>query len=78
MTYVIAEPSCIGTATRLAWTFGPVDCVHPRKDEPAFDSVELLINPILQSTARNWSHIRSRRSSLRTTLSNGSIYPDEC
>ena len=41
MTYVIAEP-CIGTKDTACVDVCPVDCIHPRKDEPAFDSVDLL------------------------------------
>ena len=41
MTYVIAEP-CIGTKDTACVDVCLVDCIHPRKDEPAFDSVDLL------------------------------------
>ncbi len=33
MAYVIAEP-CIGTKDTACVDVCPVDCIHPRKDEP--------------------------------------------
>lgn len=45
MTYIIAEP-CIGTKDTACVDVCPVDCIHPRKDEEAFETVEMLyINP---------------------------------
>jgi NAD-dependent dihydropyrimidine dehydrogenase PreA subunit len=45
MAYVIAEP-CIGTKDSACVDVCPVDCIHPRKDEPEFESVKQLhINP---------------------------------
>ena len=41
MTYVIAEP-CIGTKDTACVDACPVDCIHPRKDEPEFEAAELL------------------------------------
>ena len=41
MTYVIAEP-CIGTKDTACVDVCPVDCIHPRKDEAAFETAELL------------------------------------
>jgi NAD-dependent dihydropyrimidine dehydrogenase PreA subunit len=41
MTYVIAEP-CIGTKDTACVDVCPVDCIHPRKDEPEFEAAELL------------------------------------
>jgi ferredoxin len=41
MTYVIAEP-CIGTKDTACVDVCPVDCIHPRKDEDAFEASELL------------------------------------
>lgn len=44
-TFVIAEP-CIGTKDTACVDACPVDCIHPRKDEPGFDEAEMLyINP---------------------------------
>jgi len=34
---VIAEP-CIGTKDTACVDVCPVDCIHPRKDEPAFEA----------------------------------------
>lgn len=46
MAYVIAEP-CIGTKDTACVDSCPVDCIHPRKDEPAYDSEEMLhIHPV--------------------------------
>ena len=45
MAYVIAEP-CIGTKDTACVDVCPVDCIHPRKDEPAFASeTQLYISP---------------------------------
>lgn len=45
MTYVITEP-CIGSKDTACIDVCPVDCIHPGKDEDAFESVEMLyINP---------------------------------
>ncbi len=45
MTYIIAEP-CINTKDTACVDVCPVDCIHPRKDEPAFAEVaQLYINP---------------------------------
>ena len=41
MTYVIAEP-CIGTKDTACVDVCPVDCIHPRKDEPDFEAAEML------------------------------------
>jgi NAD-dependent dihydropyrimidine dehydrogenase PreA subunit len=44
-TYVICEP-CIGTKDSACVDVCPVDCIHPRKDEPEFESAtQLFINP---------------------------------
>ena len=46
MAYVIAEP-CIGVKDAACVDACPVDCIHPRKDEPSFAEAELLyIDPI--------------------------------
>jgi len=43
--YVITEP-CIGTKDTACVDVCPVDCIHPRKDEPEYgDSKMLFINP---------------------------------
>ena len=45
MAYVIAEP-CIGTKDTACVDVCPVDCIHPRKDEPQHESApQLYINP---------------------------------
>jgi hypothetical protein len=41
MAYVIAEP-CIGVKDTACVDACPVDCIHPRKDEPGFADAELL------------------------------------
>ena len=46
MAYIIAEP-CIGTKDTACVDVCPVDCIHPRKDEDTYESVEHLdIDPI--------------------------------
>ena len=46
MAYVIAEP-CIGTKDTACVDACPVDCIHPKKDEPAFATSEMLyIDPV--------------------------------
>jgi ferredoxin len=45
MAYIIAEP-CINVKDTACVDACPVDCIHPRKDEPDFQSVNMLyINP---------------------------------
>ena len=45
MSHYIAEP-CLGTKDAACVEVCPVDCIHPRRDEPAFDAEETLhINP---------------------------------
>jgi NAD-dependent dihydropyrimidine dehydrogenase PreA subunit len=41
MTYVITN-RCIGTKDASCVEICPVDCIHPRPDEPAFATVEML------------------------------------
>ena len=41
MAYVICEP-CIGTKDTACVDVCPVDCIHPRKDESAFVTAEML------------------------------------
>jgi NAD-dependent dihydropyrimidine dehydrogenase PreA subunit len=45
MTYVIAEP-CIDLKDLTCVEVCPVDCIHPTKEEPDFDTVrQLFIDP---------------------------------
>jgi NAD-dependent dihydropyrimidine dehydrogenase PreA subunit len=41
MAYIICEP-CVGTKDTACVDVCPVDCIHPRKDEPAFATVDML------------------------------------
>jgi NAD-dependent dihydropyrimidine dehydrogenase PreA subunit len=41
MAYVITEP-CIGVKDSACVDVCPVDCIHPRKDEPDFESTTIL------------------------------------
>jgi NAD-dependent dihydropyrimidine dehydrogenase PreA subunit len=41
MTHIIGSP-CIGTKDTGCVDVCPVDCIHPRKDEPDFESEEML------------------------------------
>jgi ferredoxin len=41
VAYIITEP-CIGTKDSACVDVCPVDCIHPRKDEPAFETAEML------------------------------------
>ena len=46
MAYVIAEP-CISTKDTACVDACPVDCIHPKKDEPNFEGVnQLFIDPV--------------------------------
>jgi ferredoxin len=46
MAYVIAEP-CINTKDTACVDVCPVDCIHPRKDEPQFATETMLyISPV--------------------------------
>ena len=41
MTFVITEP-CIGTKDTACVDVCPVDCIHPTKDEEAFEKADML------------------------------------
>jgi NAD-dependent dihydropyrimidine dehydrogenase PreA subunit len=41
VAYIICEP-CIGTKDSACVDVCPVDCIHPRKDEPEFAAAEML------------------------------------
>jgi NAD-dependent dihydropyrimidine dehydrogenase PreA subunit len=41
LAYIICEP-CVGTKDTACVDVCPVDCIHPRKDEPQFHSAEML------------------------------------
>ena len=41
MAYIICEP-CVGTKDTACVDVCPVDCIHPRKDEPSFSTAEML------------------------------------
>ena len=41
VAYIICEP-CIGTKDTACVDVCPVDCIHPRKDEPEFQSTDML------------------------------------
>jgi ferredoxin len=46
MAYVIAEP-CIGTKDTACIDACPVDCIHPKKDEPSFGEHNMIyIDPV--------------------------------
>jgi NAD-dependent dihydropyrimidine dehydrogenase PreA subunit len=46
MAYVIAEP-CIGTKDTACIDACPVDCIHPKKDEPNFAEHNMIyIDPV--------------------------------
>ncbi len=46
MTYVIAEP-CINTKDTACVDACPVDCIHPKKDDPKYATEQLLyIDPV--------------------------------
>ena len=41
MSHYIAEP-CIGTKDTACVAVCPVDCIHPSREEPDFETVEML------------------------------------
>ena len=41
MPFVITDP-CIGTKDAACVDVCPVDCIHPRKDEPEFETASTL------------------------------------
>jgi len=41
VAYIICEP-CIGTKDSACVDVCPVDCIHPRKDEPDFATMKML------------------------------------
>ena len=46
MAYIIAEP-CIGVKDTACVDACPVDCIHPRKDEPRYTTEnQLYIDPV--------------------------------
>jgi ferredoxin len=46
MTYVIAEP-CIGIKDHSCVDACPVDCIHPKQDEPDFKTEQMIyIDPV--------------------------------
>jgi len=47
MAYVIAEP-CIGTKDTACVDVCPVNCIHPKKDDPKFaEAKQLYIDPVV-------------------------------
>lgn len=47
MAYVITEP-CIGTKDAACVDVCPMDCIHPRRDEPSYvEAAQLFIDPEL-------------------------------
>ena len=51
MAYIICEP-CIGTKDSACVDVCPVDCIHPRKDEPDFATAEVRASVGTAPTAR--------------------------
>ena len=46
MPFIITDP-CIGTKDTACVDVCPVDCIHPRKDEPEFETATMLyIHPV--------------------------------
>jgi ferredoxin len=41
MPFIITDP-CIGTKDSACVDVCPVDCIHPRKDEPEFETASML------------------------------------
>ena len=41
MPFIITDP-CIGTKDTACVDVCPVDCIHPRKDEPEFETTSML------------------------------------
>ena len=41
LAYIICEP-CIGTKDTACVDVCPVDCIHPRRDEPEYPAAEML------------------------------------
>jgi len=41
MTFIITDP-CIGTKDTACVDVCPVDCIHPKKDEPEFEQTTML------------------------------------
>jgi len=41
MTFIITDP-CIGTKDSACVDVCPVDCIHPKKDEPEFEQMTML------------------------------------
>jgi NAD-dependent dihydropyrimidine dehydrogenase PreA subunit len=46
MAYIIAEP-CVGVKDTACVDACPVDCIHPKKDDPVFETeTQLYIDPM--------------------------------
>jgi NAD-dependent dihydropyrimidine dehydrogenase PreA subunit len=46
MAYVIADP-CVGVKDAACVDACPVDCIHPKKDEPEFTGNDMIyIDPV--------------------------------
>src|SRR5262249_39924811 len=77
MAYIICEP-CVGTKDTACVDVCPVDCIHPRKDEPAFQTAEMLyIHPdeCIDCRARvpRRGHLRARRNAAEM----GDVHPEK-
>ena len=49
MAHIIAEP-CIGTKDTACVAVCPVDCIHPTKDNPAFEKAETILKSATAQT----------------------------
>ena len=73
MAYIITEP-CIGTKDSACVDVCPVDCIHPRKDEPEFAAAEHALHP--PRRVHRLRRVRPRvpgRSDLRARGSAGQV-----
>ena len=67
MPFVITDP-CIGTKDTSCVDVCPVDCIHPKKDEPEFEHVTMLyIHPEESTAVRVFRRAPSRPSTIATT-----------
>ena len=73
MAYIICEP-CIGTKDSACVDVCPVDCIHPRKDEPGFETArDALYSPGRVHRLRRVRAGVSGRSDLRARRDAGEV-----
>src|SRR5207245_10030550 len=66
MAYIIAQP-CIGTKDTACVVVCPVDCIHPKKDEPDLDRKSTRLNPVTVASRMPSSAWKKKKNNIITT-----------